>query len=91
MGGCSIDKYGEPLTDENLEIAKNSDAILLGAVGGDAATSPWYKLATEASPGGRAPENPKGAWALCKSPPGEPLSGACGCMPAEEGDREEGL
>ena len=44
MGGCSIDKYGEPLTDENLEIAKKSDAILLGAVGGNAAVSPWYKL-----------------------------------------------
>ena len=44
MGGCSIDKYGEPLTDENLETARNSDAVLLGAVGGNAAVSPWYKL-----------------------------------------------
>ena len=33
MGGCSIDKYGVPLTDEAIDIAKNSDAVLLGAVG----------------------------------------------------------
>ena len=50
MGGCSIDKYGEPLTDENLEIAKNSDAILLGAVGGNTTTSPWYKLEPKLRP-----------------------------------------
>ena len=30
MGGCSIDRYGEPLTDENLQKAKESDAVLLG-------------------------------------------------------------
>lgn len=34
FGGASIDKYGEPLTDETLNICKNSDAVLLGAVGG---------------------------------------------------------
>lgn len=34
FGGASIDKYGEPLTDETLDICKNSDAVLLGAVGG---------------------------------------------------------
>lgn len=34
IGGCSIDAHGIPLTDETIEIAKNSDAILLGAVGG---------------------------------------------------------
>ena len=33
-GGCSIDKYGIPLTDETLDICKSSDAVLLGAVGG---------------------------------------------------------
>ena len=30
MGGCSIDAYGEPLTEETLERAKNSDSVLLG-------------------------------------------------------------
>lgn len=44
MGGCSIDAYGEPLTDEALSIAKNSDAVLLGSIGGNTSTSPWYKL-----------------------------------------------
>ncbi len=38
MGGCSIDAYGEPLTDETLEKAKASDSVLLGAVGGDVGT-----------------------------------------------------
>lgn len=44
MGGASIDTYGIPLTDETIELAKNSDAVLLGSIGGDAKTSPWYKL-----------------------------------------------
>lgn len=34
MGGCSIDKYGVPLTDENLERCLKSDSVLLGSVGG---------------------------------------------------------
>jgi len=34
MGGCSIDKYGTSLTDEALADSKDSDAVLLGAVGG---------------------------------------------------------
>ena len=33
-GGCAYDAYGEPLPEETLEACKNSDAILLGAVGG---------------------------------------------------------
>lgn len=34
MGGCSIDKYGVPLTDENLGKCLKSDSVLLGSVGG---------------------------------------------------------
>ncbi|MCC6146786.1 MAG: 3-isopropylmalate dehydrogenase [Anaerolineaceae bacterium] len=34
IGGCSIDRYGVALTEETLEACKQSDAILLGAVGG---------------------------------------------------------
>ncbi len=34
IGGCSIDAHGVPLTDATIEMARNSDAILLGAVGG---------------------------------------------------------
>ena len=44
MGGCSIDKYGTSLTDENLELAKGTDAILLGAVGGDTSNKAWYGI-----------------------------------------------
>lgn len=44
MGGCSIDKHGIPLTDEAVATAKAADAVLLGAIGGNTSTSPWYKL-----------------------------------------------
>ncbi len=44
MGGVSIDKYGEPLTEETLEAARKSDAVLLGAVGGRVGVDSWYKL-----------------------------------------------
>lgn len=50
MGGCSIDAYGEPLTDEALAIAKSSDAVLLGSIGGNTSTSPWYKLSPNKRP-----------------------------------------
>jgi len=44
MGGVSIDAYGVPLTDEALETAKASDAVLLGAVGGRVGIDKWYEL-----------------------------------------------
>ncbi len=50
MGGCSIDKYGVPLTDEALDTAKNSDAVLLGAVGGSVGNSRWYDIAPNLRP-----------------------------------------
>lgn len=50
MGGCSIDAYGVPLTDEALETAKKSDAILLGAVGGNVGNSKWYDVAPNLRP-----------------------------------------
>ena len=34
MGGCSIDAYGSSLTDETLKACQQSNAVLLGAVGG---------------------------------------------------------
>ncbi len=33
IGGCAYDAYKTPLPDETLNIAKSSDAVLLGAVG----------------------------------------------------------
>jgi 3-isopropylmalate dehydrogenase len=44
MGGCSIDVYGVPLTEETIEAAKSADAVLMGSIGGNTSTSPWYKL-----------------------------------------------
>lgn len=44
MGGASIDVHGVPLTDEAIETAKSADAVLMGSIGGNTTTSPWYKL-----------------------------------------------
>ena len=35
MGGCAIDKWGEPLPEEMLKRCTDSDSVLLGAVGGE--------------------------------------------------------
>ena len=50
MGGCSIDEYGVPLTDEAVATAKASDAVLLGAVGGNVGNSRWYDVAPDLRP-----------------------------------------
>ena len=46
VGGCAIDKTGRPLPDETLALAKASDAIMLGAVGGPT----WEGLPYEVRP-----------------------------------------
>ncbi len=46
IGGIAIDKFGDPLPDQTLELCKNSDAILLGAVGGPK----WDNLPTDRRP-----------------------------------------
>ena len=50
MGGCSIDAYGVPLTEEALATAKASDAVLLGAVGGRVGVDSWYELPPDKRP-----------------------------------------
>ncbi len=50
MGGCSIDATGSPLTDEAIAQAKASDAVLMGSIGGNTATSPWYQLPPQLRP-----------------------------------------
>ena len=50
MGVCSIDAYGVPLTEEALQTAKESDAVLLGAVGGNVGNSRWYDVAPNLRP-----------------------------------------
>lgn len=44
MGGASIDAFGVPLTEEALSAARSADAVLLGAVGGDAGNARWYDV-----------------------------------------------
>jgi len=48
MGGCAIDALGEPLPQATLKTCRESDAVLLGAVGGPK----WEGL-----PGGKTPES----------------------------------
>lgn len=50
MGGASIDVHGVPLTDEAIEQARASEAVLMGSIGGDAKTSPWYQLEPQLRP-----------------------------------------
>lgn len=47
MGGCAIDKYGDPLPESELKKCLASDSVLLGAVGGDK----WNSV-----PGDKRPE-----------------------------------
>lgn len=46
IGGIAIDRTGEPLPEETLELCRKSDAILLGAVGGPK----WDDLPTDRRP-----------------------------------------
>lgn len=50
MGGASIDVHGVPLTNETVQAAKQADAVLMGSIGGDPATSPWYQLEPKLRP-----------------------------------------
>src|SRR5690625_7761991 len=46
IGGTSYEKYGVPLTDETVEACLQSDAILMGAIGGEK----WDALPTHLRP-----------------------------------------
>ncbi len=50
LGGAAIDATGTPLPDETVAICKGSDAVLMGSIGGDTNTSPWYKLPANLRP-----------------------------------------
>ncbi len=45
-GGSAYDKYGEPLPIETIDVCKNSDAVLLGSVGGNK----WDELPRDKRP-----------------------------------------
>lgn len=46
MGGCAIDKWGDPLPEDMLKKCLESDSVLLGAVGG----KKWDNVAGEKRP-----------------------------------------
>jgi 3-isopropylmalate dehydrogenase len=48
VGGCAIDKFGTPLTDETLAKADAADAVLFGAVGGPKWDKVPYDIRPEA-------------------------------------------
>lgn len=50
MGGVSIDATGVPLTEEAIAQAKAAQAVLMGSIGGNTSTSPWYQLPPELRP-----------------------------------------
>lgn len=50
LGGASIDLHGVPLTEDAVQRAKASDAVLMGAIGGDTNTSSWYQLPSHLRP-----------------------------------------
>jgi 3-isopropylmalate dehydrogenase len=47
MGGIAIDSYGTALRDEDIELARKADAVLLGAVGGPKWDDPTAKVRPE--------------------------------------------
>ncbi|ADL51075.1 3-isopropylmalate dehydrogenase [Clostridium cellulovorans] len=46
-GGCAIDEFGVPLPEETLKACKESDSVLLGAVGGPKWDDPTAKVRPE--------------------------------------------
>ncbi len=48
IGGASIDAHGVPVTDETIELGKNADCVLLGAVGGPKWDQVDYSIRPEA-------------------------------------------
>ena len=46
VGGCSIEEFGVPLTDDTLDACLSSDAVFLGAVGGPK----WDSVAHDKKP-----------------------------------------
>ena len=47
IGGAAIDKYGKPLPQSSLDLAKNADAVVLGAVGGPKWENLDYRIRPE--------------------------------------------
>src|SRR5262245_31855219 len=48
MGGCAIDRFGDPLPAATLDACRKSSAVLLGAVGGPKWDDPHARTRPEA-------------------------------------------
>ena len=84
MGGISIDTYGVPLTDEALETAKKSDAVLLGAVGGNVGNSRWYDVAPNLRPEAGLLAIRKGLNLFANIRPAYPYNDLAGACPLKQ-------
>ena len=50
LGGAAIDVHGVPLTDQAIADCQAADAVLMGSIGGNTSTSPWYRLPADKRP-----------------------------------------
>lgn len=74
IGGCSIDKYGVPITDEGMALCKSADSVLLGAVGGPKWDNCPPSIRPEKALLGAGSQR---AGALCEPAPNQTLPPAC--------------
>ena len=89
MGGSSIDRFGEPLTEETLEKCRASDAVLMGSIGGKVGVSPWYLLPPEKRPEAGLLKLRKGLGLFCNLRPAKlypELRNACPLRESVIGD-----
>ena len=89
MGGASIDVNGVPLTEETLEQAKKSDAVLMGSIGGDAKT--WYRLEPSKRPEAGLLQLRKGLNLFANLRPAVLYSELKGACPLKEEIAEQGF
>lgn len=85
MGGCSIDVYGESLTDETLEKAKACRFYPFGSCqGGNVGQSNWYQIEPSKRPEAGLLKIRKGLGLYANIRPAilfDELSGACPLKP----------
>ncbi len=62
-----------PSPTRPLKLPKASDAVLMGSIGGDAKTSPWYKLSPDKRPEAGLSEAPQSPESVCQRAAGLPV------------------
>ena len=73
VGGIALEKYSNPLPAETLETCKNSDAVLLGAIGDPR----WDNMPSDMRPGTGPVRFARRFGALCKSSSGKSIPKSC--------------